>query len=98
MLTKQEKFVLEWLNKNLSACVMDAAFHEAFHEKFGGKRKEYMFGAQPVDKAQKLLASMYRRGIISRKIVSLGGNWQYGFPKWVYVYCLSCCAKNKGCV
>ena len=85
---EQVKFIQEYLGDNYVTDVTDAKFHDEFHEKFGGKRKETNWGAAPVYKAQRLLEDMYHAGMLDRGIVTLGANWQPGFPKWAYGYTL----------
>lgn len=81
-----QKFILEWLKTHKGTDCLDSEFHDKFHQQFGGKRKEYLWGASPVVASMKALATMYRCGILSRGIVSITGG--IGFPKWVYVYSL----------
>ena len=81
-----EQWVIDYVSKNPGVSVTDEKFHEEFYQNFGGARKETFFGAQPVDKAMKLLKDLEKRGHLSRSIIGLAGNWQPGFPKWNYVY------------
>lgn len=82
----QEKFVLEFVDKHGSLDVCNGDFHDAYHARFGGKRIHYRFGAQPVPEAMARVKALYQRGVLSRAVISLGYNWQPGFPKWVYSY------------
>ena len=84
---RQRHWIKQYLKEHHGTCVTDALFHEQFYNKFRGKRKETLWGAQPVWKAMKLLKQMYEEGELTRDIVGLGANWQPGFPKWNYVYC-----------
>ena len=82
-----EQFVLDYLDRYggwVDCCHGD--FHDAFHARFGGARRECYWGPQPVHTAMRAIRNLYRRGVLVRGIVSLGGNWQPGLPKWVYVY------------
>ena len=82
----EQDFITNWINKNKTASVDDKLFHEAFYQKFGGKRKETNFGPQPVRKAMAVLKYMYDSNMLDRGRISIGCNWQPGFPRWVYVY------------
>jgi hypothetical protein len=81
----QEQFIIEYLLKHTCTSVCDVLFHEQYHERFGGKQKEYYYGASPVYKAQRLLASMWKRGLLNRHRVSIP-EMQIDIPNWVYVY------------
>lgn len=85
---EKRKFVLEYLEKNFTTNVCDQEFHEKWYSNFGGKRKETQWGAEPVYQAQRFLELLYKEGSLNRGVVSLGANWQPGFPKWVYGYTL----------
>lgn len=88
-MTVQDKrdFIIGYLAEaGASASATDQHFHERWHARFGGTRKETLFGAQPVRNAMHHLRMMHREGLLRRSKVALGWNWQPGFPKWVYVY------------
>lgn len=82
------EFVIEWLRTNPGADVCNEAFHDAFYDRFGGKRKQYLWGAMPVRKAMRLLGQLYREGVLERGRTKLGcQQYQYpGMPTWVYWY------------
>lgn len=82
-----EEFVMEYLKTNHSTDIYDQQFHDDFHERFGGKRKEYMFGSSPVYKAQRVLTRIHKQGKIDRFRISLSGQ-ESGFRNWVYSYTL----------
>jgi hypothetical protein len=79
-------WIMGYIRENGPVCATDQPFHEAFHERFGGARKETMWGAEPVTKAMRTLKKMSDDGTLKRGRVGLGGNWQPGFPRWNYVY------------
>lgn len=79
-------FILNYLTENCETNSCDQIFHEQFFKEFGGSRKETLWGAEPVRKAQKMLKELYDEGTLDRGIITLGQNWQPGFPKWVYSY------------
>lgn len=81
----REKFVIDYLKVHHTADALNAEFHDLFYERFGGKRKLPYYGAQLVYKAQRLLASMERQGILDRIRQPLPEHLS-GFPNWVYVY------------
>ena len=84
----QRQFVIEYLRRNFEADACNQEFHDEFHALFGGARHETYWGAQTVYKAQRLLKAMADDGTLERYPVGLGGNWQPGFPRWVYGYTL----------
>ena len=86
-MTEQEKFVIEWLKREQNADALCVEFHNTFHAIFGGKRNPVIYGASLVFKAQRLLSSMYERGLLVRCVVSLPEHIS-GFPNWVYSYSL----------
>jgi hypothetical protein len=47
----QQEWILQWLCENLEASALTAKFHNEFHARFGGTRKEYLWGACPVPRA-----------------------------------------------
>lgn len=83
----QEQWIIEWLQLHTEASAVNEQFHEEFFQKFGGARSEKMWGAQPVHKAQRLLANLYNEGRVVRRRVSLG-DLGLGFPNSVLVYSL----------
>lgn len=81
---------MEYLAHNRSVSVLDANFHEDFHARFGGARKLKHWGAQPVAAAMTLLRRLFDRRLLRRARVGLrGGEWQPGFPRWVWEYRLA---------
>ena len=84
---EQKQFIIEYLKEHGCANVVMTHFHDTFHEKFGGKRKETLWGAMPVYKAQRLLGHMESEGILSRYLISM--ERRAGFSTWVYDYMLN---------
>lgn len=94
--TERQAWIMNWLKEsyNLSADSVNQSFHEAYHEKFPQfSFQPKCWGAQPVRQAMIDLSAMYNDGLIQRDIIPLGGNWQPGFPKWVWSYTLKCLDK-----
>lgn len=85
---EKEQWIREWLKKECTANACNTAFHEAYFQKFGGKRNETYWGAQMVYEVQRLMAKMAKEGKLLRFPIGLGTNWQPGFPKWVWGYFL----------
>ena len=86
---RKEMFIRDYLNKNVGVDAVDTEFHEQWFRTFGGKRKETNWGCQISYDAMRCIKNMYNQGILIRGIITLGNNWQPGFPKWVYSYSLS---------
>lgn len=87
-ITKQ-RFIIDYLLANYSTDACDQLFHEKWTEQFGGKAKPVNWGASMSYSAQRWLKKLYDEGTLNRGIVTLGANWQPGFPKWVYGYTLA---------
>ncbi len=89
--TSKEEFVLEYLRdpKTPWVSVLDSDFHDAFYARFGGARTEKLWGAQSVAAAMRALSALHTRGYLRRARTGLrGGEWQPGFPKWVWEYAI----------
>jgi hypothetical protein len=86
--TVKMQWIIKYISENTSADVCNQDFHDRFHVRFGGKRKFKMWGAMPVLDAQRLLKRMYEMGMLKRCPIGFGTNWQPGYPRWVYSYCL----------
>lgn len=84
---KIKAWIIKWLknNGNGTADACNRYFHEDFYEAWGGKRKEYFYGAAPVEKAQYYLKQLYLENKLDRYIVGLPEHLS-GMPNWVYVY------------
>lgn len=82
---KQEEWIINYIKEYGSADVCNTQFHDEFHEEFGGKRKGYLYGADPVLKAQALLGKMWKERKLNRFKISLLEHVS-GMPNWVYVY------------
>jgi len=84
---KAQKFILDYLNKNARADILNADFIDKFIEATGSKYVFQPWGAHTCRYAGVMLSDLYRAGKISRVKIGIN-NWQPGFPKWVYVYTL----------
>lgn len=86
----RQAWIVQWLKENFCADSVNQQFHEDYHKTFPKYKQAFKFwGAQPVARAMQDLAEMERDGLLKRGRVSLGGNWQPGFPKWVWSYTLN---------
>lgn len=96
---ERQTWVLGWFSgkhapagtSNYCADSLNEHFHEAYHLAFPEYiRKETAWGAQPVAQAMRDMADLAGDGILTRGRIGLGGgNWQPGFPKWVWSYSLA---------
>ncbi len=91
---RKQNFILGFLHEKTYVDVTNQGFHEQWFELFGGRRKETVWGAQPVYDAQFWLRKLLDQGILFRFVVTLGVNWQPGFPRWVYGYGLTKLGKS----
>lgn len=68
--------------------VLDSEFHDMVGEKYPNlKRKLYMFGCMPIPAVMRCLEKLYKEGRVLRFRSGIpSGNWEPGFPKWVYTY------------
>lgn len=85
---QRQDWVIEYIRNNTEASAINQDFHEKFHAKFGGARKETFWGAQPVRAAQGILSKLAKDGILEARRISLGFAWQQGFPRHVLSYSL----------
>lgn len=93
---EREDWILKWFRgtdgdgcKNYNADALNEDFHEAYHQKFPMyKRRETTWGSQPVAQAMTDLARMAKAGILERRHIGLGRNWEPGFPRYVMSYSL----------
>lgn len=83
------QFILNYLNQPNCAgvSVVDGEFHDAVAEQFPElKRTEKVWGCQPVRAAMRELRRLEKEMYVLRSRVSLGINWQPGFPRSVICY------------
>ena len=82
-------WIQDWMRVQSCADCLNTEFHKEYHKRFPEyKRRETFWGSQPVAQAMRDLSDMEKSGILKRGIISLGGNWQPGFPKFVVGYTL----------
>lgn len=87
--TRRLEWIIDWLDLNTSADVVNEVFHDAYHAAFPEYvRHEKLWGAQPVTQAMRDLAAFERNGILERRRIGLGDGLGPGFPKWVWSYTL----------
>lgn len=87
MKDRAQDFILQWLSNNPPAVdVLNADFIDGFTSYVGCKFKVTNWGANKCEYASKMLTNLYSCGILDRSVINLGGNWQPGFPRWVYAY------------
>jgi len=86
----RQAWILEWAKSHPSNCNLDSMnehFHQAYHERFPEyARNQVFWGAQRVARAMQDLSEMERDGLLDKFRIGLAGNWQPGFPKWVWTY------------
>lgn len=84
-----QQFILDYLNGDncVGVSVIDSDFHDAVAAKFPRlKREEKNWGCQPVPAAMTELRKLAKGLYVLRGRVSLGSNWQPGFPRSVITY------------
>jgi hypothetical protein len=89
MKDKAEQFIFDWLrNDPVGVNILDRDFVDKFVEHTGARIQVMLWGANKCPYLSKTLSRMYADGKLNRDSMSLGANWQPGFPKWVYCYTL----------
>ncbi len=96
MASYEEKrdWILEFMRNRGSADYMqyvstfDEEFHNAYHDKFGGKINLYMIGPNIVPNANRTLRQMWERGDVRRKRIGNQDARQYMQPTWSLIYYL----------
>jgi len=81
---KIREFILAYVIQHGWTSATDEKFHDAYTNAFGGKRKAYLYGAQPNYSAMRWLARLEAEGFLHRQLLS---NCALpGFGKWEYLY------------
>lgn len=86
---ERRTIILELIERERGADVLNRAFVEDFAEATGAKYRPAMWGAGWCPTLSADLRKMAKAGLLKRTRTGLAGNWQPGFPKWVYSYRLS---------
>lgn len=86
MQERAREFIDEWLDKNHHVDVLNSDFIDGFVSKVGCAVTVMPWGANKCPYASKILSKLKSMGILKRETISLGANWQPGFPKWIYTY------------
>ena len=68
--------------------VLNSDFVDDYVEAFGLRVHIMMWGANKCPQLGRDLSAMTKCGYLKRSRVGLSGNWQPGFPKWVWGYTL----------
>ncbi len=84
-MTDKERWILKTLPPE-GADVLNSDFVDSFIKEFNPTFRPTAWGAYKCPALGRLLSNMCKKGILGRMIISLGANWQPGFPKWAYVY------------
>lgn len=84
---QREQFILDYLARHNLTDVLDAPFVDAYVQATGAATAERLIGAPQCLTLSRDLASLHRRGLLTRQSASVGGG--PGWPTWVYVYSLA---------
>lgn len=69
--------------------ILNEAFVDEYISKFNPKHRVTNWGANKCRLLSSDLNAMAKSGVLDRGIIGLPhGNWEPGFPKWVYTYSL----------
>lgn len=83
-------WLTEWFERNYSADILSADFHDQYSCRFPEyKKKINSWGSSPVPQAMRDLRLMASCGMLTVSIISIGSDWQPGFPRWVKTYQLN---------
>jgi len=66
--------------------VLDADFVNEYITEFKPPHKVTIWGANKCKQLSLDMTRMAKLGYLKRRTCSLAGNWQPGFPKWVWSY------------
>ncbi|KKN66070.1 hypothetical protein LCGC14_0475480 [marine sediment metagenome] len=78
-----------WVLKNMPKCgvdILNSDFVDLYIAAFNPVYRLTNWGAYKCPQLGKLLSQMFKKNILERGTISLGINWEPGFPKWVYSY------------
>jgi len=87
-----KEYLIDYLTyddpQGLGISVLDTEFHDKVGKEYPHlKRKAYLWGCMPVPAVMRTLERLYKDYRVLRFSQGVtGGNWQPGFPKWVYTY------------
>lgn len=82
---EKEDWVLQYIKTNKIVDMLNEKFVDEYIEQFNPKHSIQMWGANKCNELSKLLASLYKQGILKRNSIGtpLASS---GMPKWIYVY------------
>ena len=86
---KRQAWIKEWVQKNTFVDVLNCDFVFAYIKATGVPFEDTNWGAPKCRTLGQDLAGMVHDGTLSRRCVGLSGNWQPGFPRWVWTYTLA---------
>jgi hypothetical protein len=85
--TDKEQWLLDQARaSNFGLDVLNREFTDAYIEQFDPKVQRVNWGAHKIPELGRLLSKLFHEGKLERFRISLGCNWQPGWPRWVYSY------------
>lgn len=87
---ERRKWIVEYItvHEPHGVDVLNSDFVDAYTAATGAKFRVMMWGANRCAQLGNDLLTMTRLGVLKRCRIGLAGNWQPGFPKWVWSYSL----------
>lgn len=89
---ERRKWLAEYIRDNYPRAgvdILDRDFVDTYEAATGAQVQVKMWGANGCPQLAADLLAMKRLGQLKRHRTGLGGNWQPGFPKWVWSYSLT---------
>lgn len=79
---------MDYIAQNGQVDILVVDFVDEYLKQFNPKFKPTNWGAHKCPEIARYLSLCYKSNLLNRARLSLGYNWQPGFPKWVFVYYL----------
>jgi Uri superfamily endonuclease len=87
LINEKEQWILDYIQENLHANILDKKFVDEYVQKFNTKYFVMAYGADKCPELGRVLSNMHKHSLLQRDRIGLS-NMESGFPKWVYVYSL----------
>jgi hypothetical protein len=87
-------WLLQEIHSEKSVDVLHSDFVNAYADFSGAAMRVAFWGAGWCPLLSADLRRMFKAGLLRRAATGMSGNWQPGFPKWVYSYRLSAAGQD----
>lgn len=86
---QRKEWLIEAIRQEFSADVLNQDLVDRYAEHTGARYFGSIIGAGWCPLLAADLRRLYRLGLLKRGRMGMAGNWQPGFPRWVYSYSLN---------